>query len=169
MVFFFFFSFSSQPDEVDFPIVEGNADFNRRPYAYLGYWHWDLRPALWGVGKLDYGERFCAKFLLSIEDGNHDLPELLAHFVHKLACKVRKRSEVDVELDDIAFTVSGPFICGYIQFKATWLRSILEWTALVSDLWLTDQYGPVYYQTNALIINNDTLKAWHHLVDVACS
>ena len=30
--------------------------------------------------------------------------------------------------------------------------------------WLTDFYGPIHYETNALVVNGDTLKAWHMLV-----
>ncbi|KAF9648048.1 hypothetical protein BDM02DRAFT_3187419 [Thelephora ganbajun] len=82
---------------------------------------------------------------------------------------VRKRSDFAVELDDIGFVIEGPFICGYLQFRTSWLRSVLEWSRSVSDLWLTDLYGPVYYETNALIVNGDTLKAWHRLVVAACS
>jgi len=120
-----------------------------------------------GISKVDPSDRFCAHFLLSIEDGNHSVPEHLALFVHTLCHTVRRRSEYAVELDDIGFVIDGSFICGYVQFKTGWLRSILEWSRSVSDLWLTDLYGPIYYETNALILNGDMLKAWHKLVVAA--
>ena len=139
----------------------------RPPYPYLAYWYWDLRPALGGIGKFDLNDRFCAHFLLSIEDGNHDLPEYLALFVHNLCHMVRKRSEHAVELDDIGFVIDGSFVCGYLQFRTGWLRSVFEWSRSVSELWLNDLYGPVYYETNALILNGDMLKAWHKLIVAA--
>ena len=139
------------------------------PYPYLVHWYWDLRPALRGVGKVDRSDRFCAHFLLSVTDRNHNLPEHIALFVHTLCRTVRRRSEFAVELDDIGFTIDGPHVCGYVQFRTNWLRSVMEWSRSVADLWLTDVYGPVYYETNALICNGDTLAAWHQLVVTACS
>ena len=44
---------------------------------------------------------------------------------------------------------------------------MFKWSRTVSDLWLTDLYGPVFYETNALILNGDMLKAWHKLVVTA--
>lgn len=49
-------------------------------------------------------------------------------------------------------------------FRIGLLCSVLEWSRSVSNLWLTDLYGPVYYETNMLIMNGDTLKAWHQPV-----
>lgn len=95
------------------------------------------------------------------------MPELLALFVHTLCRKVRKRTEYAVEVDDIGFVIDGSFVCGYLQFRTGWLRSVLEWSRSVSDLWLTDLYGPVLYETNALILNSDMLKAWHKIIVVA--
>ena len=157
----------SQVDEREFPIGETVVDLERSPYPYLAYWYWDLRPAIGGVGKVDLDHRFSAHFLLSIEDGNHNVPENIALFVHTLCCKVRKRSDYAVELDDIGFIINDSFVCGYIQFKTGWLRSVFEWSRSVSDLWLTDLYGPVFYETNALILNGDMLKAWHKLIVAA--
>jgi hypothetical protein len=48
-------------------------------------------------------------------------------------------------------------------------RSVLEWSRYVSDLWLNYLYGPVYYETNAVIMNGDMLKAWHRLIVAAHS
>ena len=44
----------------------------------------------------------------------------------------------------------------YLQFRTGWLRSVLEWSRSVSELWLTDLYGPIHYETNVLIVNGDT-------------
>ena len=115
---------------------------------------------------MDANDRFCAHFLLSIVNDDH-VPLNLATFVHHLCRTVRKRSDFAVELDDIGFTIEAGIICGYVQWRTGWLRSILDWTRSISELWLTDLYGPVYYETNALIINHDTLKAWHRLVVAA--
>ena len=120
-----------------------------------------------GVGKADLDPRFCAHFLLSVEDGNHNLPEHIALFIHTLCSKVRKRTDHAVELDDIGFVIDGSFVCGYLQFKTSWLPSVFDWSRSISDLWLTDLYGPVFYETNALILNSDMLKAWHKLIVVA--
>ena len=65
----------------------------RLPYPYLAYWYWDLRPASGGIGKFDLNDRLCPHFLLSIEDGNHDVPEHLALLVRNLCRMVRKRLE----------------------------------------------------------------------------
>jgi hypothetical protein len=117
---------------------------------------------------VDVNDRFCAHFLLSIGDDNH-IPLNLATFVHDLCQMVRKRSDIPVELDDIGFTIEAGTICGYVQWRTGWLRSILDWTRSIGDLWLTDLYGPVYYETNALIVSYDALKAWHRLVVAAHS
>jgi len=96
------------------------------PYPYLAHWHWHLRPALAGVEKADLNDRFCAHFLLSIEDGNHDVPGHLALFVHK-------RSDFPVELDDIGLVIGEPLIYGYVQFRTCWLCSVLEWLMSMAD------------------------------------
>jgi len=85
-------------------------------------------------------------------------------FAHNVCRTVRKRSEFAVELDDIGFVIEDPFICGYLQFRTGLLRSVLEWSRSASDLWLADLYGPIYYETNALIVNADVLHAWHKLL-----
>ena len=121
-----------------------------------------------GIAKVDANDRFCAHFLLSITDDNH-IPFYLATFVHDLCRTVRRRTDLSVELDDIWFTIEAGLICGYIQWRTGWLRSILDWTRSTSDLWLTDLYGPIYYETNAFIVNHDALKAWHRLVVTAHS
>ena len=110
-----------------------------------------------GIGEFDLDGRFCTHFLLPIEDGNHDVPEHLAPFVHSPCRMVRKRSDRAIELDDIGFVIDGSFVCGYPQFRMTWLRSVFKWLGSVSELWLTDLYGPIY-ETNALILNGDMLK-----------
>jgi hypothetical protein len=156
-------------DEREFPIKEGAVNPAQQPYPYLAHWHWDFRPALRGVAKVDLIDHFCAHFLLSIEDGDHNVPEHLALFVHTLCRKVCKWSEFAVELNDIGFTIEDSYVCGYIRFRTGWLRSALEWSRSVSDLWLTDLYGPVYYETNALIVSGDMLRAWHRLVTAAVS
>ena len=158
-------SSSWQVDERELPIGKGVVDPNRNPYPYLAYWYWDLRSALRGIGKAGLSDRYCARFLLSIEDGN--MPGNLTLFVHNLCGMVRKRSDLSVELDDIGFAIDGLFICGYVQFRTDWLRSVLDWSRSVSDLWLTDLYRPIYYETNALILSGDMLKAWHGLVVAA--
>ena len=111
-----------------------------------------------GIGKFDLNDRFCAYFLLPIEDGNYDVPKHLAPFVHSPCRMVRKRSDRTVELDDISFVIDGSFVCGYLQFRMAWLCSVFEWSGSISELWLTDLYGPIYYETNALISNSDMLK-----------
>ncbi|KAF9641914.1 hypothetical protein BDM02DRAFT_3125003, partial [Thelephora ganbajun] len=85
-----------QVDEREFPIEGGGVDPRWAPYPYLAYWHWDLHSALGGIGKVDLNDRFCAHFLLSIEDSNHDVPEHLTLFVHTLCCMVRERSDLAV-------------------------------------------------------------------------
>jgi hypothetical protein len=47
-----------------------------------------------------------------------------------------------VELDDIGFTIEAGTIYGYVQWWTGWLRSILDWTRSIGDLWLTDLYVP---------------------------
>ena len=71
----------------------------------------------WGIGKVDLNGCFCAHFLLSVEDGNHDVPEHLALFVHNLCCMVRKHSDHVVEPDDIGFIIDCSFVCGYPQSR----------------------------------------------------
>lgn len=79
-------------DEWEFPIIEGGPNSKRSPYPYLTYQHWNLHPALRGVGEADLNDCFCAHFLLSIED------------VHTLCWMVHKRLEPHpVELDNIGF------------------------------------------------------------------
>ena len=64
-----------------------------------------------------------------------------------------------VQLNDIVgFVIEGLFICGYLQFRTGCLHSVLEWSRSVSNLWLTDLYGPIHYETNALIVNGDTWR-----------
>ena len=75
------------------------------------YRYWDLRPALEGVGEVNLDHRFCAHFLLSIEDGNHNVLGNITLFVHTLCCKVRKRSDYAAELDDIGFVIDDSFVC----------------------------------------------------------
>jgi len=136
---------------------------------YLAYWCWKLRPALREVPKVDGNDRFCAHFLLSIQENNH-IPMNLAMFLHHLCQSVRKRcNDQSVELDDVGVSFSGGFVCGYFQWRGGWLRSTLEWRDRVSQLWLTDPHGPVYYETNALIVSHDMLKAWQTLVLTAYS
>lgn len=91
-------------------------DLGRSPYPYLAYWYWDLRPALGGVGKVGLDRRFSAHFLLSLEDGNHNVPKYIALFIHTLCRKVRKRSGCAVELDDVGFAIDDSLICGYVGF-----------------------------------------------------
>ena len=31
-----------------------------------------------------------------------------------------------------------------------WLHSVFEWSRPISSVWLTDSYGSVYYETNAV-------------------
>ena len=138
-------------------------------YPYLTCWHLDLHPALRGVAKVDLNDCFHAPFLLSVEDGNHNIPEHLALFVHTLCHKVRERSEFAVELGDIGFTIVDSYVCGYIQFRPGWLCSASEWLRSVSDLWVTDLYGLVYDETNTLIVSSDMLRAQHPLVTAAVS
>ena len=147
-----------------FPIVDG---VKLQKIPYLAYWYWELRPALREIPKVDANDRFCAHFLLSVQDYNH-IPMNLAEFLHDLCRAVRKRCHLYVELDDIGVSFDGGFVCGYLQWRGE-LRSTLEWRDRVSQLWLTDPYGPVYYETNALIVSHDMLKAWHTLVLAAHS
>ena len=79
---------------------------------------------LGGIGEFGLDDRFCTHFLLPIEDGNHDVPEHLAPFVHSPCCMVRKRLDRAIELDDIGFAINGSFICGYPQFRMAWLRCV---------------------------------------------
>ena len=148
-----------------FPIVDG---VKQQAVPYMAYWYWDLRPALRDVPKVDGNDRFCAHFLLSIQDDNH-IPMNLAKFLHDLCQSVRKRCDLEVELDDIGVSFDGNFVCGYVQWRGGWLRSTLEWRDRVSSLWVTDPYGPIYYETNALIVSHDMLKAWYTLVLTAYS
>ena len=93
--------------------------------------------------------------MLFRSDGNHDVPEHLAPFVHSPCRMVRKRSDRAIELDDIGFVIDGSFVRGYLQFRMAWLHSVFEWSGTVSEPCLTDLYGPIYYETNALILNGD--------------
>ena len=88
----------------------------------------------------------------------------LAKFLHDLCQYVLKRCDLVVELEDVGVYFDGGFVYGCVQWRGGWLRSILEWRDRVSELWLTDSYGPVYFETNAHIVNHDMLKAWHTLV-----
>ena len=148
-----------------FPIVDG---VKLLEVPYLAYWYWKLRPALREVPKVDAKNRFCAHFLLSIHDYNH-IPLNLTRFIHDLCRAVRRRCDLDVELDDVGVSFGGGFVCGYLQWRGGCLRPTLKWRSRVSQLWLTDPYGPVYYESNALIVSHDMLKAWHTLVLVAHS
>ena len=51
---------------------------------------------LGGIGKFDLNNCFCVHFLLSIEDGNHDVPEYLALFVHNMCHMVHKTSALSL-------------------------------------------------------------------------
>ena len=86
------------------------------------------------------------------------MPEHLALFVHSPCCMVCKSSDHAVELDDIGFVINSSFLCDYLQFRMAWLHSVFEWSGSTSELWLTALYGPIYYETNVLILNGDMLK-----------
>ena len=79
---------------------------------------------LGGIGKFDLNDRFCAHFLLPIEDGIYDVAKHLAPFVHSPCRMVRKRADRTVELDGIGFAIDGSFVCGYLQFRMAWLRCV---------------------------------------------
>ena len=91
-----------------FPVFD---DAKLPKVPHLAYWHWDLRPALPGIAKMDANDRFRAHFLLSITDDDH-IPFYLASFVHDLCRMVLRRTDLSVELDDIGFTIKAGLICG---------------------------------------------------------
>ena len=106
---------------------------------------------LGGIGKFDLNDRFCTHFLLPIEDGNHDVSEHLPPSIHSPCRMVRKRSDRDVELDDIGFVIDGSFIRGYLWFRTGWLRSVFERSMSVFELCLTDFYGSTHYDTSWMV------------------
>ena len=110
---------------------------------------------------MDANDRFCARFYLSVQD-DFDIPLKLAYFVHRLCKKVRKRCDAPVELDDIGFATDAGLICGYVQWRTPCsLRSVVEWTQRKGDLFPTEKYGGVYYETDALVLNWEMLGTWH--------
>ena len=135
--------------------------------GYVGYWTWELRPALRGTTNLDNLGRFCAHFLLSLEGDDH-LPLQLAHFVRDIYSKARKRTEIGtVEFDEIAYRIDSGLVCGYIQFRAGFIHEVWDWVREYGSLWLTDAYGPVYFKTMSHIIGHHTIKAWQAMIHVA--
>ena len=132
----------------------------------MSYWFWDLRPALQGTFKVDNTERFCARFLLSLSDDNH-IPLYAAMFVRDICSKVRQRTQLAVEFDDITFRVDSGIISGYIQFRTGDLRNVLDWVREYATLWLIDLYGPVYFKTNSTVIGHHTIKAWQTIIHTA--
>ena len=129
----------------------------------MSYWFWDLRPALRGTVKIDNNDRFCAYFLLSLNSDNH-VPLHLAAFVHDICSKVRERTDLDVDIDDIGFRVDSGTICGYLQFRTGDLRGVWEWVQEHGTLWLIDLYGPIYFETNSSVIGHHIIKAWQVII-----
>jgi hypothetical protein len=116
---------------------------------------------------VDNSERFCAHFLLSLNGDNH-VPLYTAMFLRDICSMVRERTQLDVELDDIAFRIGyDGLICGYIQFRTGCLRDIYDWVKEDASLWLIDSYGPVFYETNSSVIGHHTIKAWQEIVHAA--
>lgn len=116
--------------------------------------------------KVDNTERFCARFLLSLDGENHG-PLHLAKFIHDLCSKVRDRTQSTIELDDIAFRINSGLISGYIQWRAGHLRDVQAWVLEHGTLWLTDIHGPVYFETDSSVIGHHTIKAWHTMIQDA--
>ena len=112
---------------------------------------------------MDNTERFCAHFLLSLNGNNH-VPLYMAMFLCDICSMVRERTQLDVELDDIAFCIGYSLICRYIQFQTRCLRDIYDWVKKHASLWLIDSYGPVCFETNSSVIGHHTIKAWQAIV-----
>jgi hypothetical protein len=149
-----------QIDKHQFPLrPPGNSTTS----GFVSYWFWDLRPALRGLYKIDNAERFCACFLLSLNDNNH-VPLYTAMFVRSICSKVRERTTLTAEFDDIAFRVDSGIISGYIQFRTGYLRDTFDWVKEHASVWLIDTYGPVYYETNSSVIGHHTIKAWQAII-----
>ena len=149
-----------QIDECRFPLRPPG---NLATSGYISYWFWDLRPALRGTFKIDNTDRFCAHFLLSLNDDNH-VPLYTAMFVRDICSKVRERTHLTVEFDDIAFRIESGLICGYIQFRTECLRDVLDWVNEHATIWLIDSYGPVYFEINSTVIGHHTIKAWQAII-----
>ena len=115
---------------------------------------------------MDNTERFCAHFLLSLNADNH-VPLYTAMFVRDLCSKVRERTHLAVDFDDIAFRIDSGVICGYVQFRTACLRAVLDWVKEHATLWLIDSYGPVYFETNSTVIGHHTIKAWQAIIHAA--
>lgn len=153
----------NQIDERRFPLCPPGSSATS---GFVSYWFWDLRPALRGTFKVDNTERFCACFLLSLNNDNH-VPLYTAIFVRDICSKVRERTNLTVELDDIAFRVDSGIISGYIQFRAGCLREVFDWVKEHASIWLIDSYGPVYFETNSTVIGHHTIKAWQAIIHAA--
>ena len=108
---------------------------------------------------MDANDRFCARFYLSVQD-DFDIPLRLAYFIHRLCKKVRKRCDAPVELDDIGFTTEAGLVCGYVQWRTGSLRSVVERRQRKADLFPTEKYDAVYYETDAIVLNWDMLGTW---------
>jgi len=88
-------------------------------------------------------------------------------FVRDLCSKVRERTHLAVDFDDIAFRIDSGVICGYVQFRTACLRAVLDWVKEHATLWLIDSYGPVYFETNSTVIGHHTIKAWQAIIHAA--
>jgi hypothetical protein len=133
----------------------------------MGYWTWELQPALKGIARLDNLDPFCVYFLLSLEGDNH-LPLHLAHFVRDVASKVRKRMEIGTsEFDEIAPRIDSGVICGYIQFRTGCMAEVWDWMREHGTLWIASSYGPVHFETNSFIVGHHGIKAWQGMIHAA--
>ena len=153
----------TQIDERHFPIYPPRSLTSP---GYVAYWFWDLRAALKGTGKVDNTERFCARFLLSLDNDNH-CPIHVAVFIREICSKVQDRTRLTIELDDIAFRISAGMVSGYIQWRTGHLHDIHEWVLQHGTLWLTDTHGPIYFETTSSVIGHYTIKAWHTIIEDA--
>ena len=135
--------------------------------GYIAYWFWDLRTILRGTIPVENStHHFCACFLLSL-DGDHHIPLRLAIFIRTICSKVRKRTALTVELDDIAYRIDSGLVSGCIQWRTAHLHDIHTWVLEHGSLWLTDIHGPVYFETNSSVIGHNTIQAWHTIIQDA--
>lgn len=89
----------------------------------------------------------------------------MAIFLRDICSKVRERTELTAEFDDIAFRVDSGIISGYVQFKTGCLRDVLGWVKEYATLWTgVDSYGPIYFETNSTVIGHHTIKAWQAII-----